>query len=301
MNKLYLNGIYQAKSSSIYDDDIFDNLRQLNNEQLFEYLKNDNYGIGSDYNNIDSVIYQELINIRKELESLSGTKLLGDIFYMNSDLINIKIVIKSLEYDLPIENFDPLSKFKIDALVEFFKNGNKSLIQEEDLKILTILSELESVNIKQQLEMIEKTYFDYYYNLVKNKFPELLVYLDTNNFSRNLLNFIKVRNRNGSKEELESLLLEQSVFDKNNFLDLLNDSNDDVVKTLELYYDGKLVNGLTEFFNGGTLNKLEEAINEVTKDIMQNLNYNHQTLGPVYYYLYLKNYEANKIRGVYYE
>lgn len=301
MNKRYLAGIYQAKSTNVFSNAEFDNFKQLNNNQFIDYLKNSNYAIGSNYNNIDEIIAKEISNIRLELNTLTNSTLLGNIFYTKNDLNNIKIVYKSLKYNLPIDQFDLSSTYSVEALVEFFKNDNKSLLKEEDILLFEQLKTIDSSSIKVELENIEKVYYNYYFELAKKEFPELVIYLETLNFINNLNNVLKLRSRKDSVENLSTLLLEQSIFPKSDWLEVFTLPEDLFKERISLYYYGKLSEGLNIYLDTNDLTALNKAYDGILNDVATNISFKHEALGPVFSYLHEKQNEANKLRGVYYE
>lgn len=297
MNKTYLGGIYQAKHENLINKQSIEN---LNKNELINYLKNLNYGNGSNYELLSNILDFELKNIREELNSLSGSNLIGDIFFMKEDLVNIKIAYKSVYYNVDAENSSIVSRFDVSNLIEFFKRNNDSFIKTNDLDVFLKLKEVDGT-LKERLELLEKIYFSHIYNLVNNNLPELKDYIDASNFNNNLLTFLKLRNRNDNKEYLNELLLNQSLFDNSFFIELFDKTNDQVTEALNTVYFGKLEEGLEHFFLTKNTNILENALFESLKDVALNLSYNLNTVGPVLYYLHLKKNEVMNIRWLYYE
>lgn len=298
MNKIYLSGIYQAKHENLIKKAQVDS---LNKEELINYLKNINYGNGTNYQLLSNILDYELKNVREELNSLSNSNLIGDIFFLKEDLINIKIVYKSIYYNTEIEDYSIVSRFDVNGLEEFFKRGNDSFINTDDLDVFLKLKDVTGDSLKERLEKIEKIYFTYIYNLTKNNLNEFLPYINAVNFNNNLLTFLKLRNRNDNKEYLKDLLLKQNVFDNSFFVDLFDKTNEQITEALNTVYFGNLKEGLEHFFITKNTNILENELTNALTDISQNISYNLNTLGPVLYYLHLKRNEVNDIRWLYYE
>jgi|SRR5690625_3212065 len=298
MNKIYLSGIYQAKHENLIKKAQVDS---LNKEELINYLKNINYGNGTNYQLLSNILDYELKNVREELNSLSNSNLIGDIFFLKEDLINIKIVYKSIYYNTEIEDYSIVSRFDVNGLEEFFKRGNDSFINTDDLDVFLKLKDVTGDSLKERLEKIEKIYFTYIYNLTKNNLNEFLPYINAVNFNNNLLTFLKLRNRNDNKEYLKDLLLKQNVFDNSFFVDLFDKTNEQITEALNTVYFGNLKEGLEHFFITKNTNILENELTNALTDMSQNISYNLNTLGPVLYYLHLKRNEVNDIRWLYYE
>lgn len=298
MNKIYLGGIYQAKHENLIEKSHIDNLDQ---SELLAYLKNINYGNGSNGHLLSNILDYELKNVREELNSLSNSNLIGDIFFMKEDLLNIKIVYKSIYYNTLIEDYSIVSRFDVSGLEEFFKRGNDSFISSNDLEIFLKLKDITGDSLKERLEKIEKLYYTHIYNLTKNNLPELIEYIDAHNFNNNLLTFLKLRNRNDSKEYLKELLLKQDLLDNSFFIDMFDKSNEQIMEVLSTVYYGRLKEGLEHFFLTKNTNMLEKTLNESLTNVALNLSYNLNSVGPVIYYLHLKQNEVKDIRWLYYE
>lgn len=296
MSTIYLNGIYQAKMNQLIKEE---DINKLNKSDLLNYLKNLNYGQGSNYLSIDNVISFELKNIRKELNELSGSNLLGDIFFVDEDLVNIKIVYKAVYENVLVENTSIISRFTKHDLFEFFGNNNEAFISNDDIKLLIKIKEVKEESLKKNLELIEKIYYNHILTLVKNDYPLLLSYFLTKNFNHNLLTFLKFKKRNNI--DFNYLLLEQNNFPKSYWLELFELNNDQIIEKLSSTYFGKLTEGLEVFFSTNKTSVLDKVLNDILTDHAQTLSYNLKSVAPVISYLHLKNNEVIKLREAYYE
>lgn len=298
MSNTYLNGIYQSKRNELIE---IEQIKNLNKQELLEHLKNLNYGQGATYLSIDQVLAYEMKNVRTELENLSQDNILGDMFFFKDDLANLKIVFKSIFYDVKIDEYNIVSKYSKDDLIEFFLNSNDLFIKAEDLEIMLEIKSVVGETIKDKLENIEKLYFNYVYSQVKKKLPALIDYFKTINFNQNLLTFLKLRKRGEEKEVLKDLLLPQNNFPESYWLELFDLPNEQLVEKLNATYFGKLKEGLEHFFITNNTNVLEKILTEILTEDSFRLSYKINTLGPVLNYLNLKVNEVNNIRRLYYE
>lgn len=301
MNKLYLNGIYKAKSSDLISLDSFDNLKKLNGEEFIDYLKEISYVSGDNKFTIEDSFAYQANNLKDEINQLSNNKLFSNIFYLNNDLTNIKIAYKSTKFDIPVESVDHLSKYSLEALIEFFKHDNKSLIEEDDLEILSLIKDINEVSMKKSLEKLEKLYFEYYYNQVKNFDNSLKLYLEYKMFVNNLKLFLKLKHRNSNIELLKELLMVESFINIDQWLELFESTNDQVISYFNNNFYGKLKDGVASYFNERTLSLLNENLNEYLDELLLNTSFNSKELGSVTYYMYLKELEMKKLRRLYYE
>lgn len=300
MNLKYLNGIYQAKVTSLLSDDNYRALEQLNHFDFLEYLKNIGYGDSSTYLTIEDVLVKEALNTRVELNQLTESTLIGDVMFINNDLNNIKIIYKSNRYDIEIDNYDLVSRFSKEALEQYIKYDNRSLINDFDLLLLSQIKDIEQTNIKDELQTIEKLFYNYYYSKIEKAFKPLALYVETLNFVNNLNTFLKMRNRKTSKETLNNALLYQTKFPLKEWEELLDKDNEAILYKVSLLYYGKLEAAVKQFFNNGDTELLFVATNKVLNELTQDLSYNHNDIGPIVSYIHLKITEINNVRRLYY-
>lgn len=297
MNTIYLNGIYQAKSENLINIDNIKNLDKLN---LINHLKNIDYGSGSKYQSFDDILNYELKNIREELKELSNSNLIGDIFYLDEDLTNIKIAYKSVFYNIKNERASLVSRFDVEHLIEFFKTNNDAFIHLDDLEIFLQMKDVQGENLKEVLERIEVLYYDYIYQLAKKELPFVIEYIETRNFNRNFLTFLKFKHRKDSAENLKVLLLPQNSFDKFSWLELFELSNDQIVERLNSVYFGLVEESLKDFFETNDIDSLKHVLSERLTEVGLKISYNLDSAGAVFYYLKLKENEINNLRWLYY-
>ena len=100
MNKLYLNGIYKAKTSNLISLDSYDNLRKLSGDDFIDYLKEISYVSGDNKFTIEDSFNYQANMIKEEINQLSNNRLFSNVFYLNNDLTNIKIVYKSINFGI---------------------------------------------------------------------------------------------------------------------------------------------------------------------------------------------------------
>lgn len=301
MNKLFLNGVYQAKMNTLISKDTYESLRNLKGEAFLQHLKELSFGANSRYLNIEDVFNYENKTVKEEINTLSESTIFSDIFYLKNDLTNIKIVYKSIYYDIEIDNFDYNSKFSKEALVEFFKRDNNALLKEKDLEILTKIKNINEKTLKKSLEVIEKTYYTYYLKKAQEFDNSLYTYLDYQIFVNNLLIFLKLRARNSNKEQFKELLLEESFVGINKWLDLFELNDSEIINYFSIIFLGKLANGINTYFKDGNLKVLKKDLNLYFKNLLLELSYDNNSFGSVTYFLYAKEAEIKTLRRLYYD
>lgn len=302
MNKGYLNGVYQAKTLSILNDDTINHLKDLNGEQFLKHLEQINYNsLGNSYNSLDESLDLNLKEVRQELDKLTNNKHFGDCLFYESDLVNYKIVYKSITENVGHEKFINSGKYSYDALYEFIANKNNTLINSDDLELYDKLVNINKSSIKDELEQIEIIFHNYYYNLSKKLDETLFIYLNFNRFVKNLNTLLKFKLKDESSKLPLNIILKENIIDEKEWSYLLESSEKEIVEKFGLLYYGKLEKGIINFFETNSLNLLENQIDIVFDDIMLKESFNHSNLAPTIHYIYLKLREYKKLRWAYYE
>lgn len=303
MNKGYLNGVYQAKTLSILSDESINNLKKLNSDDFLSHLETINYNsIGSNYLLLDECLDLNLKEVRSELERLTNNNTFSDALFFNIDLVNYKIVYKSVKENVDSYRYFNSGKYSYEALEQFILHDNNSLIKEEDFDLFNELKMINEIGLKDNLEHIEKTYFNYYYNASKQLDESLFNYLDFSRFINNLKLLLKFKiEENVDSLLFENLILEETIVSKNEWIYLLTKDEKEIALKFNTLLYGKLEDGVTNFFESNSLIELDLALKKVFDDFMLEKSYNHKSLAPTIYYIYLKLEEQKKLRGAYYE
>ena len=301
----FLNSVYYVKTESLLSDDDFNALKRLEKSLFFRYLKTKDYGYGSKYEELDEIIAQELINTQNEINKILDDTLLTDSFYILHNITNIKIVYKSIKYDTEITNFDNVSSFNKEAIFQALKYQNYKLLPENVIPLFEAINKIDSSNIQFALQEIELLTYRFYEDLInqskyKKQYRALIDYIELEKTISNLTTFLRLRKRNEKISKLEKSLFENKFITKDVWLEIYNKNDRDVINKLHIYFNEELTNAIRVFLDNNDTNKLDQAITKYQTEQIKILSYDDNTVGPIVYYLYLKQLETLKVRKLYY-
>jgi len=298
----FLNGIYYVKTKDLLTEDDFNALRRLDSNLFLRYLKTKSYGFSSDYKTIENVISKEMVNTKDELNKTSDDNLLSDIFYMDHDITNIKIVFKEVYYNIEATYFDNLGRFSKQALEQLFKYGNMKLLPKEYNEMYEKLLSVNTLDLKEALQLIEKIVYDFYTKLAKNhkSYRVLHKYLEYKKVITNLKTFLKFKYHKEDILKLKKALLNEEIIGEAEWIDLYNKFDNEIINKLYLYFNSDIVLASAEFLSTGNITDLRKETRNYLDDTLRQASFEAETIAPVLYYLHLKEKEAYKVRELYY-
>lgn len=300
----FLNGMYHTKINNILTDDDFNTLRRVGRQRFFRYLKTKDFGRNSTYKSIDEIIERDLYNAKEELDSNAKDNFITDIFFLENDLTNMKIIYKEVETGIKANNFSNLNRFEKDALYEFFKHGNYKLLPKEHEQLFIEINKIPlDYEIQDFLQALEVVTYNYYSDLARSKkvYLGLSKLLEFNKAMSNLRTFLKFRHKGETLEKLKISLLEESFIGIDVFIHIYNKNNLEVVNKLMLYFSANLTNAISEYLTNHNMSELRPALKAFEQNFVKELSYDDKSLGPVLYYLYMKDIQGKKVRELYYE
>ncbi|VEU80141.1 V-type ATPase subunit [Haploplasma axanthum] len=299
----FLNGVYNVKVDSMLSDDDFNTLKRLEKSLFFKYLKTKDYGFGSKYHSLDEIIAQEIINTKLELESYTDEKIISFVFYLEHDLTNIKIVFKELKYNVVSTMYDNVGNFPNEALHQFFKYDNKALLPNEVYELFDRIKLIDSKNIQETLQNIEKCVYDFYdeYLNKKKTYYPLKAYLEYDKVVSNLKTLLRLRNRNTSLNDFKDALLNESIVGIDNWVNAYELPEREMVNKLSMYFDDFVIDGINDFLKNNDANELEYVFLDYYDEKLKELTYDDNSIAAILYYLHLKRVETFKLREMYYE
>lgn len=303
MDVTFLNGIYHVKTESMLKEDDFNSLKRLGKSLFFRYLKTKDYGLNSNYESIDKIIEKELLNVKEELDGTTEDNLITDVFYLDNDLTNMKIVFKEISEGVKATNYNNLSRFSKPALTEFFKHGNLKLFESEHQNLFIAINKIDlSLELQDYLQALEKVTYNYYSDITKNnkKYYPLYLYLENKKVINNLITFLKFKNRKEPIDKLLNALLVEDIIGIDVWKDLYLKYKQEVFNKLLIYFNERIILAIDEFLNKGAIDDLTYELAAYLEDKIKMLSYDDNTIAPIIYYLHLKEQEALKVREYYY-
>src|SRR5690554_493441 len=284
------------------NEDDFNALKRLDEKMFLRYLRTKSYGFNSGYINIDTIIEQEFLNVKKELDEITNSNIISDIFYLEEDLTNMKIVYKEVFYNAKANNFSKMGRFSKEALEQFFKYGNLKLLPKEYEEMFKEINGIFEEDLQDYLQELERVVFNFYTNYVKSnkKYKVFYNYLEYKKVVGNLKTFLKFKNRNESINKLKKALLDEEIVGRAVWIDLYNEYNNTILNKLATYFNERIVDAAEDFLLNGNNEGLRRETLDYKTDVLREKSYDSETYAPILYYLHLKQIESYKVRELYY-
>jgi len=300
----FLNGIYSVKTDLILSDDDYNTLKKIDKSLFFKYLKTKDYGFKSNYKKFDNLIESEIASVKLELSSFEKMDLLMAIFYIEHDLINIKIVYKNVKYNIENNHFDVLGNLKFDAIFQAFKNDNFGLLPEFIRKLFMKFNEIKPSNIQNELQEIEKLTYDFYTNYLRAKKDDfskmLLEFFEYEKAISNLRTFLRLRKRKLESQNLKNALLNENIVGISNWVDAYDLGDYQFIDKISSYFSLYLIDAVSIFLKNNNAYLLEKTLLKYLSEKTLELSY-AETGGIILHYLHLKKEESFMLRELYYE
>lgn len=300
----FLNGLYYIKTESMLNEDDYNALKRLQKSFFFKYLKTRNYGYGSTYLTLDNVIKFEKKNLKESIITDMSDDFLINVFNILHDIIGIKMVYKAVKYDLELQLYSSLSSLNKESLIQFFKYGNDKLLPIELKPLFNEISKINSDDDHYVLEMIDKLTFKHYESLVLNKgkkYRPLYEYLQYQKVILNAKNFLKFRIYETDIDNFKYTMLEEKIVGIDKWEDMYQSNLTTSVERMDIYFNQRVADAFKESVELMDGSKFNEALEDYLTDKLKTLSYLDNTIGPILYYVYLKEIEALKVRGLYYD
>lgn len=297
----FLNGIYYIKAESLLGEDDFNALKRFDKNLFLKYLKTRNFGYRSKYSFLEEVVVQEVINVKEELLSLTQDAFLKDAIYCEHDITNIKMAYKSVKYNIPMATYDRIGSLSVEALLEFFKNGNDKLIPEYLRNLLSSFKE--SDDTKEYMQEIERKCYDFYEEQAKKKkiYRPMYTYLQLQKVAKNVQTLLKLRIRQADLETFKDAILIEEQIGINNWYELYELSDQELIDKIYILFDEKMASGVEDFIKTRDPNYFNDVLIQYLEMNLKVLSYDYDSVGPIIYYLFLKNLEIMKVRTLYYD
>lgn len=292
----YAVGYFKAKSTKLLSKQQYETLINKNDEKFFELLRN--YGFG--FNDSVEDLYKKEINLLKKdlkdaLKKINELK----VFFYPYDILNTKLIYKEIKENINTEQFyintgniDPLHIFqalKYDNYVDVLEYENlfKEVNKIEDSNYQKINNKIDSLYIEKMKEVVKKS---------KPLKDYLNVRLDINN----LLSIIRAKKLSLGKEFLEYAIFETKSLSKNEFINLYDNSLDEIEKkAINLGYFS-LARSLNDYKRDKDLEMLESNFEADLYQILIDYSFQAEGLGYIMSYIYLKFMELKNIKIIYY-
>ena len=295
MNYPYANGIISVIENKVLDRNKLYVLSKYEKKEFIKVLLAMNYGGSGE--TLEDLIASENNRVKDLLKEISPKKEDTNLFYLVNDAQNIKILYKIKvyildKYDLLSENGTMDLEILSQAIIDNnFTNAPKRL-KELVTKINSHLTD--DINPKNLSSLIDNSIYSYAIKATNNHI--LKKYLTYRIDFNNVISMLRSKNLNWNKSEYFKMFLDNGSISKNVLENVYEASKEELIKCLEVFYDGKISKVLKKITS---LDECQLEFERLMLELMKEYKNEPLNIGPVIYYYLLKQAEAQNIRILY--
>lgn len=295
MNYPYANGIISVIENKVLDRNKLYVLSKYEKKEFIKVLLAMNYGGSGE--TLEDLIASENNRVKDLLKEISPKKEDTNLFYLVNDAQNIKILYKIKvynldKYDLLSENGTMDLEILSQAIIDNnFINAPKRL-KELVTKINSHLTD--DINPKNLSSLIDNSIYSYAIKATNNHI--LKKYLTYRIDFNNVISMLRSKNLNWDKSEYFKMFLDNGSISKNVLENVYEASKEELIKCLEVFYDGKISKVLKKITS---LDECQLEFERLMLELMKEYKNEPLNIGPVIYYYLLKQAEAQNIRILY--
>ena len=295
MNYPYANGIISVIENKVLDRNKLYVLSKYEKKEFIKVLLAMNYGGSGE--TLEDLIASENNRVKDLLKEISPKKEDTNLFYLVNDAQNIKILYKIKvynldKYDLLSENVTMDLEILSQAIIDNnFTNAPKRL-KELVTKINSHLTD--DINPKNLSSLIDNSIYSYAIKATNNHI--LKKYLTYRIDFNNVISMLRSKNLNWNKSEYFKMFLDNGSISKNVLENVYEASKEELIKCLEVFYDGKISKVLKKITS---IDECQLEFERLMLELMKEYKNEPLNIGPVIYYYLLKQAEAQNIRILY--
>lgn len=295
MNYPYANGIISVIENKVLDRNKLYVLSKYEKKDFIKVLLAMNYGGSGE--TLEDLIASENNRVKDLLKEISPKKEDTNLFYLVNDAQNIKILYKIKvynldKYDLLSENGTMDLEILSQAIIDNnFINAPKRL-KELVTKINSHLTD--DINPKNLSSLIDNSIYSYAIKATNNHI--LKKYLTYRIDFNNVISMLRSKNLNWNKSEYFKMFLDNGSISKNVLENVYEASKEELIKCLEVFYDGKISKVLKKITS---IDECQLEFERLMLELMKEYKNEPLNIGPVIYYYLLKQAEAQNIRILY--
>ena len=289
-----------ALSKRLLDDTALKRMAEGSMGDALRILIDDRYGSLPDAGEGDGerMIERELIAMREEVRSLSPESEITDLFLLQSDVMNLKTLIKARLLDQKDITWQAGGLFDRVTLEKGVAEQDYSFLPEDMASELNALEKRLSVSVEPQHISIalDKAYLRHALK-VTAKDKAFSHYFKAKADFDNVLTFLRVRAMGGGKGMLKDVLLVEGGIPFKAFFDGYDFSAEGFDKiAASSVCRSQLASALDKMYGTGNIGEVEKARDNYLMSLISAHKYDAMSLFPVVGYIIAKEREAQNIR-----
>lgn len=302
MEYTYASAAVKAAESNLFDKAKLAKLFRCNDDEFCPALVD--MGYGANEATLEGIITSELMKTKKFLVGITPSDDVMDLFYLQNDAQNIKVVYKSKVFGLPHhDNFVNTGVIDKDAIIECVLHDNMDKIPADYAPLLKGIA-AKVANIKNPRILsatIDSCVFEYIFEQLKvHKDEALRVYFQTFINFANIMTLVRCQALNWGLDKFLEMYIANGTIGKDDFVSAYTLASEGLYKHfIKKDYGEKISKGLKVYTEDMDLNHLEKFLDELMLTIMKDYSIQFSTVGPLVYYYLEKQAEAKNIRMIY--
>lgn len=295
MNYPYANGIISVIENKVLDRNKLYVLSKYEKKEFIKVLLAMNYGGSGE--TLENLIASENNRVKDLLKEISPKKEDTNLFYLVNDAQNIKILYKIKVYNL--DKYDLLSEngtMDLEILSQAIIDNNFTNAPKRLKELVTKINShlTDDINPKNLSSLIDNSIYSYAIKATNNHI--LKKYLTYRIDFNNVISMLRSKNLNWNKSEYFKMFLDNGSISKNVLENVYEASKEELIKCLEVFYDGKISKVLKKITS---LDECQLEFERLMLELMKEYKNEPLNIGPVIYYYLLKQAEAQNIRILY--
>lgn len=303
MDYPYANGIVKALENNLLDKSKLSKLIKLSQKDIIRSLKEMGYGKGSSSNHLEDLINEEIKATKKLYKEISPKTNLTDLFLLQYDALNIKVLWKAKLFNTSIKDLlNDYGSIDKDVLSNAILNGvyddllsHQAMLLKEIEKQVTKLDNPRLISV-----LIDSLVFDYSFKQIGIFTDKALInYLKASIDIINVLTLVRFIRLNWSSERYQEVFIKNGLIGLDVMLSVYNQFNEAGFKHLYEYYSEKITILLNAYLKNDNLGELETGLNRLLINVTKEFEYDTFGIGPLISYYLKKQTEARNIRLIY--
>ena len=289
-----------ALSKRLLDDTALKRMAEGSMGDALRILIDDRYGSLPDAGEGDGerMIERELIAMREEVRSISPEPAVTDLFLLQSDVMNLKTLIKARLLDQKDISWQAGGLYDRETLEKAVAEQDYSFLPEDMAAELDALEKRLAVSVEPQLISIalDRAYLRHALKATaKNK--GFSPYFKAKADFDNVLTFLRVRAMGGGRGQLKDVLLVEGGIPMKAFYDGYDFSVEGFGKIVESSVCRRaLANALDKMYGTGNIGEVEKARDNYLMSLIAAHRHDVASLYPVVGYIVAKEREAQNVR-----
>ena len=289
-----------ALSKRLLDDTALKRMAEGSMGDALRILIDDRYGTLPDAGEGDGerMIERELIAMREEVRSISPEPAITDLFLLQSDVMNLKTLIKARLLDQKDISWQAGGLYDRETLEKAVAEQDYSFLPEDMAAELDVLEKRLAVSVEPQLISIalDRAYLRHALKATaKNK--GFSHYFKAKADFDNVLTFLRVRAMGGGRGQLKDVLLVEGGIPMKAFYDGYDFSVEGFGKIVESSVCRRaLANALDKMYGTGNIGEVEKARDNYLMSLIAAHRHDVASLYPVVGYIVAKEREAQNVR-----